>query len=625
MPETWFFETLPLRPAPYPGESLSGYLLRLADLNGYRIFWDLASDLFPGWEVPQQIHKLSWEYPLEDWGRIPVRTGLSRDELSGTTVVAWVEKFRRPPDLHRSVYMSPGHFLHGVVNRELRVCPQCVQSQPYIRLLWRLSPVTACLEHGCLLEGRCPDCGNCLTPVSQNACHMQCTTCGRDFRSLPASRAPADLLKAQERLQEDVCLLLDPTATIAKADTSGDPPASQDPARALGLKFHYLRSRVGISMKSMARRVNLPPTVIACIEAGVPITLPNYMSYLRAIGLSWKDFAGLEVPDEFVQEIQTLRHAQLRICPNPHCSNHGLPSGTSVHLLGDLPGERIARFQCKVCGRRFTRSYDGELRAKPRRPSIRAGERPRLLKPPEEVARLIGMGTEGESNRSIADCLGWTERTVRIYWIALGLEERVHETQAKRRAKEMFERRSMLHSRIQGILEASLEQDREVTLRQVSLALGTNSDYLHGFPEQAEYARQMIERHNVRVRQKRDDAVFAKIAQGVEHMQHSDQVVKITEIASLAGISYEQLRDRYPELHRKVHAAIQRHRARLRKIQIGNWIGQIDLAAARLSAEGRRLNYHSILDEAGLSRHASKCAPIREALIRWVSNFAPRD
>ncbi len=125
MSEDWFFEFLPLRPGPYAGECLSGYLLRLADLNGCTILWDLVGDLFPTWDAPQQIDKLKWEYPLKDWGRIPLRTGLTPGELTRLTVTPWVEKFRLPPDLHRSIYMSPGHFLKNLVNPVLRVCPLC--------------------------------------------------------------------------------------------------------------------------------------------------------------------------------------------------------------------------------------------------------------------------------------------------------------------------------------------------------------------------------------------------------------------------------------------------------------------------------------------------------------------
>ena len=65
MAETWFFKVLVQRPQPFPNECMSGYLLRLAQVNGFAIFWDLASDLFPTRKAPQQIGLLRWEYPLE--------------------------------------------------------------------------------------------------------------------------------------------------------------------------------------------------------------------------------------------------------------------------------------------------------------------------------------------------------------------------------------------------------------------------------------------------------------------------------------------------------------------------------------------------------------------------------
>ena len=117
MPEARFFETLPLRPFPFEGECLSGYVLRLAELNGYSFLWDLVSDLFPTWKAPQQIGRLKWEYPPENWGRMPLRSGLSSLELNRLTVTSWVEKFRSPLDT-RSKYSSPGNALRGILKSE---------------------------------------------------------------------------------------------------------------------------------------------------------------------------------------------------------------------------------------------------------------------------------------------------------------------------------------------------------------------------------------------------------------------------------------------------------------------------------------------------------------------------
>lgn len=621
MSEGWFFESLPLRPGPYPGECLSGYLLRLADLNGYAIFWDMVGDLFPTWDAPQQINKLKWEYPLKDWGRIPLRTGLTPGELTRLTVASWVEKFRVPPDLHRSIYMSPGHFLKSLVNPVLMVCPLCLQAQPYLRLIWRLMPVTVCVEHACLLQEKCSACGTTLTPVSQDHRHLRCPACGADFRSLSVIMASQDNLNVQRRRQEDFNFLLDPATSIAKASADAD----HDPSYALGLKFRYLRDQAGIPAKSMTQKANLTVDAITSIERGVLVPLRHYLSYLEALQLSWKEFAVLEVPDEFVQAMQTPRHVRLRACPNPKCSNHHSPPGTRVQMLRDIPEQRIARFHCTTCGRRFTRSYDGDLRIKARHPRLRAGEPHILMKSQDEIASLIEMGIRGECNQKIAHSLGWGVCTVRIYWIALGMEEQVHQAQAKRRTEEKLKRCATLRFQIQATLDSILAQNREVTLQQVSQALGKKGNYWHMCCDQTDFVHEVIRQHNVRVRQRRDEAVFTQIARAIENLRCSDRIVKVEEIAKQAGISYNQLRDRYPELRLKVHGAIQEHRTRLKKIQIEKQIKQIDVAATRLIAQGRRLNYQAILGAAGLSPYADKSVPIRDALMRWVSNFAPRD
>lgn len=622
MSKDWFFELLPLRPNPYPGECLSGYLLRLADLNGYGIFWDMVGDLFPTWDAPQQIHKLKWEYPMKDWGRIPLRTGLTPAELTRLTVASWVGKFRILPDLNHSIYLSPGHFLKSLMNPVLRVCPFCLQSQPYLRLIWRLLPVTVCLEHGCLLQDRCSACGAMLTPVSQDHRHLRCPTCGADLRSLSTTMASQDILDVQRHRQDDFYFLLDPTTVITQSDADS---GYANPSYALGLKFRYLRDQAGVSAKSMAQKAGLTVGTITSIEQGVLVPLQRYLGYLEALHLSWKEFAILGVPDEFVQAMQTPRHIHLRLCPNPKCSNHHPPPGTSVQLLRDMPEQRIARFHCTTCDRRFTISYDGNLRIKARHPRLRAGEPHILMKSQDEIASLIEMGMRGDCNQKIAQSLGWGVCTVRVYWIALGLEEQVHRAQSNKRSQEKLERYMTLRSKIRTALDSLLAQNREVTLQLVSQALGKKGTYWHMCCGETGFVQELIQQHNVRVRQQKDEVVFAQITRGIESLQTTNRIVKVEEIAKQAGISYIQLRDHYPELRLKIHEAIQEHRTRLKQTQLKNQIKQIDIAATRLIDKGRRLDYQMILQEAGLSRYAYHSAPIRDALARWVSNFAPRD
>ena len=86
MPEPWFFDVLACHPPPYPGECLSGYLIRLAEANHCIDLWSFISDLFPLFRSAKQISLLCTEYPIDDWGRIPLRTQLPLATLKSLTV-----------------------------------------------------------------------------------------------------------------------------------------------------------------------------------------------------------------------------------------------------------------------------------------------------------------------------------------------------------------------------------------------------------------------------------------------------------------------------------------------------------------------------------------------------------
>jgi len=615
----WFFDVLPCRPPPYPGECLSGYLLRLAQANRFSSFWDLVSGLFPMWQAPHQISLLQWEYPVDDWGCIPLRTHLSLTELRRLTVAPWIEKFRPPLTLRRPGYLSPGHFLRGTVNPHLQVCPPCLQAQPYLRLMWRLMPAQVCLDHGCLLQAQCHRCGAPLTVVGATQRHLHCAACDADLRTLPVVSASADLLTAQRHQQAELQFLLDPAVTLVK-DLTGDP------REAIGLKFRYLRLQEGQSVVAMTQQVGIFAGAITSLELGRSAPLPLYLTYLETLSWSWSDFAALKVPYEFVQSLKEPPFMHLRLCPAPECPNHQPPPSMGVKLLRDLPDCRKARFRCTACGRRFTRSYEGDLMAKPRRPLIRPGEPPTVVKSAEEIARLVEMGLQGLDNRQIARRLGWGEKTVRMYWISLDLEERVHQAQARRRAQEQQERYAALCDRVEAILQSFLNQDEEITLRRVDQALGYASEYLHNYPDLVERVREVARQHNAQVRQRRYETLSTRIAQAIKEAKKDNGTMTIHDIAQRAGLPYNRLYQSYPELHTMVRQAVQEHQARMRVARTEARCAQINEAAARLVAQGSRLTYKAILKEVGLHKCSAKADPVVQTLLRrWVGDFAPRD
>jgi transcriptional regulator with XRE-family HTH domain len=619
MTEPWFFDVFPNHPAPYPGECFSGYLLRLAQANGFVSFWDLVSDLFPFYQQTNQISLLRWEYPVDDWGRIPLRTQLSTTDLQRLTVLPWVGKFRSPPVATRANHLSPGHFLQGIVHPHLRVCPLCLQAQPYLRLMWRLTPVQVCLEHGCLLQAQCHGCGTPLTVLGPAHRHLHCAVCDMDLRTLPAITAPADILAVQQRQQADLRFLLDPDITLIHDPTC-------DPRKAIGLKFRFLRRQTGLSVADMGRQIGVSEGIISALELGQHTALPFYLTYLNALPYSWADLPALEIPHEFLQSINEPSFMHLRLCPTPECVNHDPPPTVGVRLLKDLPDCRKVRFRCMACGRSFTRTYEGEQVVLPRRPLLGPGEPPTVAKSKEEVARLVEMGLQGMGNVQIARQLGWGHKTVAMYWISLDVEDQVHQAQAQRRAQEKQDRHASRRDCVETILRSMLNEDEEITLHRVDLALGHTNDYLHNYRDLVERVREVAQPHNARVRQRKHEELSMRIAQAIEEARQSDEAMTVRGVAERVGLSYSKLRESHPELHATVRQAVKEHRALARADRTQVYCAHINEAAARLATKGSRLTHQAILEEAGVDKNKVRFDSVVQELLRqWVGNFAPRD
>ena len=170
-----------------------------------------------------------------------------------------------------------------------------------------------------------------------------------------------------------------------------------------------------------------------------------------------------------------------------------------------------------------------------------------------------------------------------------------------------------------------VNQDEEISLRQLGRAMGFNSDFLHSCPILTAWAQTRIQPHNDHVRQKRKETATSQILQALDELKGSNQVVKAGEIAQKAGMNYAQLREGFPELLPIIRQVLAKHRAQLLELQHKDQLEQIDAAVSRLVAKGARLNYQVILQEADLNIYSSKNPVIRDALIRWMGIFVPRD
>ncbi|MCL4488380.1 MAG: TniQ family protein [Chloroflexi bacterium] len=626
MPESrvWFFEVLPQRPPPYPGECLSGYLLRLAEANGALRFWSLARDLFPRWTMDEQVLLLRWEYPLDEWGRLPLRTQRTPDQLRALSVAPWLEKFRPPISLTRPGRLSPGHWLRGAVRPRLQVCPQCLQEEPYVRLLWRLMPVEICLAHGCWLQGECSQCGHTLRVVSPGMRYLHCADCGLDLRQLPVESAPAELRAPQARRQADLAFLLNPGTRLVPPSTEATDAPSPVLSQAIGLGFHYLGEQQGLSLMEVARQLKVSKEMVWAMEGGKETPLALYWSYLEILALSWSDFAAVQLPVEFIESLREIPHLALRVCPMPDCPNHQGPSA-GVTLRGDVPDRRRARFRCSGCGCRFTRTYEGEW-VKPHRksPSLLTPS-PEVHKPHEELVRLMELGRQGLSDKRIARVLGWSTNTVRRYWKVLGVEREIYQAQVARRGRQEQERKETLEARVAERLPALLASAEEISIEEVSRALDCSEDFLRNYPGLRKDIRERVQAHNRLVDDDQEEALKAQCQSIVTDLKRWGKPLTILGVAVRAGYSPGVLARTRPRVYAAVRQAVGEYNAQLKLERRQKECAQINAAAARLVVRGIRLTQLGILKEAGVHTNRKEADPaVRELIDRWIGDPTQR-
>jgi hypothetical protein len=131
-------------PAPYPTESLLGYVLRLSEMNGY--------------PSPSAVCSLAG-VRLNDLGAI----GLRIDRLAAIASCGLAElsqiAFARSVNGRRSSQLLS----HRLVPRELtlakpKLCPRCVVEKGFIEAHWHLQLMVACPIHRCVAISECPKC-----------------------------------------------------------------------------------------------------------------------------------------------------------------------------------------------------------------------------------------------------------------------------------------------------------------------------------------------------------------------------------------------------------------------------------------------------------------------------------
>lgn len=200
-------------PAPFRTESLFGYVLRIAEANGY----DSPRTVLQVAEIDRGMCQQAMPgLPVAPLARV-----LGRDEAELRPISY------RCPQADKWIFQVLGHPLGGqpadyLSYRRPAVCPLCVRETGFISAFWDLRIANACPVHGIAPAKTCATCGNHLSWMREGLlrCH-----CGSDIDS-PSGLAPpprdVELMRLVEaklvrKPANDGCSLGFPVEWIEKA------------------------------------------------------------------------------------------------------------------------------------------------------------------------------------------------------------------------------------------------------------------------------------------------------------------------------------------------------------------------------------------------------------------------
>ena len=171
-------------PSPYSNESLFGFVLRVAEANGYgtpRHVWSVA-------EIPRGLEQAPG-FPVE---RLAAILGQSPESLRPIA-------YRKRSDRRRSFKILDQLLGDDLRDAPLRlkrsnICPRCASDDGYIEAFWDLTVAVACPKHKCVGLAACPVCAKPLSLIRPGLLECICGASLADADLAPADPALAELM-----------------------------------------------------------------------------------------------------------------------------------------------------------------------------------------------------------------------------------------------------------------------------------------------------------------------------------------------------------------------------------------------------------------------------------------------
>ena len=288
-----YLDALPTHPQPERLESLSSYIMRLAEANGF----DEIRTLYKLMSIHINKAEDFDDFPRPFFAVVALRAACSEQELLATTLYHAGKKFGRSAQTN-----ALSRFFHSSLGEYLRYCPSCLSKLAYYPLTWRFLALTGCHLHHCRFLDRCGYCGGDIPLFAIPAKMGVCPHC---HKALHGCEAEMLSRQEQERVQQrtvDLEYLLSPQSWEERDEL----------ARTMGWRLRKIREEKQCTVEQIAVVLAESVRTIRELERGTKDKRSPLQVYLRYV-----DYFGIPLHTIFTDTYNPPPKHRLKAASQP--------------------------------------------------------------------------------------------------------------------------------------------------------------------------------------------------------------------------------------------------------------------------------------------------------------------
>jgi hypothetical protein len=587
---TLHLDVLPVHPQPRELESYTGYLTRLAESNSIQRLNSLR--VVTGLHLSEA--RSPSDFPnLVAYAQLPAIAACSIEQLQATTFYHLLRKFRRTTKAPH----SSKRFLKDNVCFHLRYCPQCLEEQGYISLLWRFLPIVACPQHGTALLDCCGHCGSVIPLLANGLRIAYCSVCQQELYTCLATQM-------SEEVVCDSRIWAKAFAFLLKSHEWEELNILQH----VGPQLSRCRQQKQYTLEQVTEWLGIPLRILHSMEGQTYApngeTLACYLNYCQLLELS--------VVDIFEQAVETY-HSDLNerwiVLDIREETLLQRLNETVVNLNGRFPAFTWFGKQLNISDLRLKQYPSIDARVKQLQAEYKCTQAriyEQLLDKTRQIAEQLAAEGQPVTRKALCEQAG-----IKYGWFATHPKFVILlQSYASQREACRLVRQQDLFNRVEAAIQTLKDQQQSVTIRAIADLVGMHEASLRI----RHYLDPLFTAHNLRrgfdpiVKEQEENELLKQLSKITAQLLTDGQTITQQKVVEILGISMSKLCS-YPRIDEWLHQIPIRRRQQ-KQMQDEQFYERLPAILDHLQQSGTKVTLARISEHLECSPASLRCYPL---------------